>query len=41
VAKITLENGDVWTLTEYMYVDWDEFTVENEEELIECGWIKS
>jgi len=24
-----------------MYVDWDEFTVENEEELIECGWIKS
>jgi len=40
VAKITLENGDVWTLTEYMYVDWDEFTHTTHEELIECGWEK-
>ena len=26
VATITLEDCSVWNLTEYMYVDWDEFT---------------
>jgi len=39
VASVTLEDGSVYTLTEYMYVDWDEFTETTHEELIECGWV--
>ena len=38
VASVTLEDGSVYTLTEYMYVDWDEFTETTHAELIECGW---
>ena len=41
VAKITLEDCSVWNLTEYMYVDWDEFTETTHEELYECGWVQS
>ena len=33
VASVTLEDGSVYTLTEYMYVDWDEFTHTTHEEL--------
>ena len=40
VAQVTLEDKTVWTLTDYMYVDWDEFTQTTHEELIECGWEK-
>jgi len=38
VASITLEDCTKWNLTEYMYVDWDEFTHTTHEELYECGW---
>jgi|TARA_B100000085_G_scaffold152651_1_gene138719 hypothetical protein len=38
VAIVTLEDNTVWHLTDYMYVDWDEFTETTHEELIECGW---
>ena len=41
VATITLEDCSVWNLTEYMYVDWDEFTETTHEELYECGWVQS
>ncbi len=41
VATITLEDYSVWNLTEYMYVDWDEFTETTHEELYECGWVQS
>ena len=41
VAKITLEDNTTWNLTEYMYVDWDEFTETTHEELYECGWVQS
>ena len=41
VATITLEDCSVWNLTEYMYVDWDEFTKTTHEELYECGWVQS
>ena len=41
VATITLEGCSVWNLTEYMYVDWDEFTETTHEELYECGWVQS
>ena len=41
VATITLEDCSVWNLTEYMYVDWDEFTETTHEELFECGWVQS
>ena len=41
VATITLEDCSVWNLTEYMYVDWDEFTQTTHEELYECGWVQS
>ena len=40
VAQVTLEDKTVWQLTEYMYVEWDEFTHTTHEELIECGWEK-
>ena len=39
VAIVTLEDNTVWHLTDYMYVDWDEFTETTHEELIECGWV--
>ena len=38
VAIVTLEDNTVWHLTDYMYVDWDEFTETTHEELEECGW---
>ena len=41
VATITLEDCTTWNLTEYMYVDWDEFTETTHEELYECGWVQS
>ena len=41
VAKITLEDNTTWNLTEYMYVEWDEFTHTTHEELYECGWVQS
>ena len=41
VATITLEDCSVWNLTEYMYVDWDEFTETTHEELYECGWTQT
>ena len=41
VATITLEDYTVWNLTEYMYVDWDEFTHTTHEELYECGWTQT
>ncbi len=40
VAQVTLEDKTVWQLTDYMYVEWDEFTHTTHEELIECGWEK-
>ena len=40
VASVTLEDNTVWNLTEYMYVDWDEFTETTHEELEECGWVR-
>ena len=40
VAIVTLEDNTVWNLTEYMYVDWDEFTETTHEELEECGWVR-
>ena len=40
VATVTLEDNTVWNLTEYMYVDWDEFTETTHEELEECGWVR-
>ena len=39
-ATFTLEDNTVWNLTEYMYVDWDEFTETTHEELEECGWVR-
>ena len=41
VATITLEDCTTWNLTEYMYVDWDEFTQTTHEELYESGWVQS
>ena len=41
VAKITLEDNTTWNLTEYMYVEWDEFTHTTHEELYECGWTQT
>ena len=41
VAIVTLEDNTTWNLTEYMYVDWDEFTETTHEELYECGWVQS
>ena len=41
VATITLEDCSVWNLTEYMYVEWDEFTETTHEELYEWGWVQS
>ena len=41
VATITLEDNTTWNLTEYMYVDWDEFTHTTHEELYECGWTQT
>ena len=38
VATVTLEDNTVWKLTDYMYVDWDEFTQTTHKELYECGW---
>ena len=32
VAIVTLEDNTVWHLTNYMYVDWDEFTETTHEE---------
>ena len=40
VAIVTLEDNTTWNLTEYMYVDWDEFTETTHEELEECGWVR-
>ena len=40
VASVTLEDNTVWNLTEYMYVEWDEFTETTHEELEECGWVR-
>ena len=40
VAIVTLEDNTVWHLTDYMYVDWDEFTETTHDELMECGWIR-
>ena len=40
VASVTLEDNTVWNLTEYMYVEWDEFTHTTHEELEECGWVR-
>ena len=40
VAQVTLEDKTVWQLTDYMFVEWDEFTHTTHEELIECGWEK-
>ena len=40
VASVTLEDNTTWNLTEYMYVDWDEFTETTHEELEECGWVR-
>ena len=40
VASVTLEDNTTWNLTEYMYVEWDEFTETTHEELEECGWVR-
>ena len=40
VASVTLEDNTTWNLTEYMYVEWDEFTHTTHEELEECGWTR-
>ena len=40
VAKVTLEDNTVRELSEYLYVDWDEFTHTTHEDLIVCGWEK-
>ena len=40
VAIVTLEDNTTWNLTEYMYVDWDEFTETTHEELQETAWLK-
>lgn len=41
VAEVTLADGSVFTLTDFMFVDFETVAEMTVEELVDCGWEKS
>ena len=41
VAEVTLADGSVFTLTDFMFVDFETVAEMTVEELSDCGWEKS
>mgnify|MGYP003327216786 FL=1 len=41
VAEVTLADGSVFTLTDFMFVDFETVAEMTVEELADCGWEKS